>query len=121
VNVDVAANASLPYNSIVYDPGGDFNTSNYSYTAPVHGLYYIYFNAYRNSSTGALVSVYVNSNTEVLKCRPVPQGGDFVFHSAGLIRLEKGDYVTVRALNLIDNFYGSTDQRYSSFGGWLVD
>ena len=54
-------------------------------------------------------------------CRPVPNGGDFVFHGAGMILLDKGDNVSVVAADTFDNFYGNSDQRYSSFGGYLVD
>ena len=120
VNVDVSAGNNLPFNTVVVDRGGNYNTSSYYFSAPVHGMYYFFFNAYRNSSTGNFVSIYRN-NTEMIKCRPVPNGGDFVFHGAGMIYLDKGDNVSCVAGDLIDNFYGNNEQKYSSFGGYLVD
>ena len=120
VNVDVSAGNNLPFNAIQHDRDGNYNNSSYYFTAPVHGLYYFFVNAYRNSSNGTRISLYKN-NTEVLICRPVPNGGDFVYHTSGMILLEKGDNVSVVAADNFDNFYGNNDQRFSSFGGYLVD
>ena len=120
VNVDVTAGNNLPFNSVQIDRDGNYNTSSYYFSAPVHGLYYFFVNAYRNSSGGTRISLYKN-NTQVLICRPVPNGGDFVYHTSGMIILEKGDNVSVVADDTFDNFYGNSDQRFSSFGGYLVD
>jgi hypothetical protein len=120
VNVDISAGSNLPFNTVIIDRDGNYNTSSYYFSAPVHGMYYFFFNAYRNSSTGNFVSIYKN-NTEMIKCRPVPNGGDFVFHGAGMIYLDKGDNVSCVAGDFIDNFYGNNEQKYSSFGGYLVD
>tara|TARA_Y100000004_G_scaffold42430_1_gene46391 strand:- start:2 stop:1138 length:1137 start_codon:yes stop_codon:yes gene_type:complete len=120
VNVDVSAGNNLPFNSVQHDRDGNYNSSSYHFAAPVHGLYYFFVNAYRNSSGGTRISLYKN-NSEMLICRPVPNGGDFVFHTSGMILLDKGDNVSVVAMDAIDNFYGNNDQRFSSFGGYLVD
>ena len=84
-------------------------------------MYYVFFRAYRNSSTSTEVALYVNGNVKN-RFRPIPQSGDYIFAGSVLIELNKGDYIDVRAHNGdFGNFYGNNNAQFSNWGGHLID
>ena len=126
VNVDVGSGNALPFNSVVKASSSmantsDYNNGSYRFIVPLSGVYFVFVRAYRNSSTGSEVAFYVNGNVHS-RFRPVPNGGDYIFHGSALIELEKGDYIDVRSFNgTFDNFYGNSGEQWSAWGGHLID
>ena len=43
---DIANGATIQFNNVVKNLGGDFNTSTYTYTAPITGMYSFFINVY---------------------------------------------------------------------------
>ena len=98
-----------------------YNNSSYRFTAPISGMYYVFVRAYRNSSTSSEVAFYVNGSVRN-RFKPLPNGGDYIFAGSSLIQLMKGEYIDVRAHGSdFDNFYGNSNQTFSSWGGHLID
>jgi hypothetical protein len=126
VNVDVGSGNVLPFNSVVKASSSmantsDYNNGSYRFNVPLSGVYFVFVRAYRNSSTGTEIAFYVNGNVHS-RFRPVPNGGDYIFHGSALIELEKGDYIDVRSFNgTLDNFYGNSGEQWSAWGGHLID
>jgi len=125
-NVDLNSADVLPYNTVILASSdmnntSHYNTGSYRFNVPISGLYYVFFRAYRNSSTSAEVAFYVNASVRN-RFKPLPNSGDYIFAGSCLIQLMKGDYIDVRAHNgTFDNFYGNNDQNFSSWGGHLLD
>ena len=83
--------------------------------------YYVFVRAYRNSSTSSEVAFYVNGSVRN-RFKPLPNGGDYIFSGSALIQLMKGEYIDVRPYGAnFDNFYGNSNQTFSSWGGHLID
>ena len=126
VNVDVGSGNVLPFNSVVKASSSmantsDYNNGSYRFNVPLSGVYFVFVRAYRNSSGGSEVAFYVNGSVHS-RFRPVPNGGDYIFHGSALIELAKGDYIDVRSFNgTLDNFYGNSGEQWSSWGGHLID
>ena len=125
-NVDLSSGDALPYNTVIKSSSSmantsDYNNSSYRFNVPINGVYYVFFRAYRNSSTSTEVAFYVNGNVRS-RFRPQPNSGDYIFTGSCLLQLAKGDYIDVRAHNgTFDNFYGNNDESFSSWGGHLLD
>ena len=126
VNVDVSQNNPFPYNQVILassdmNNSSHYNTGSYRFTAPISGLYYVFLRVYRNSSSGSEVAFFVNGSVRN-RFRPQPNGGDFIFAGSCLIQLMKDEYIDVRPFNgSFDNFYGNSNQQYSTWGGHLLD
>ena len=95
---------TLPWNSEILDIGSNFNTSNYRFTAPANGLYYMHLHlefhsdsSWTSSTWSYIGDYYVNGTQKT--------GADFWGHSskynlasnAAILELNANDYVDVRA------------------------
>ena len=119
-NVNLGSGDKMPFNAEEYDVGGVFNTSTYQFTAPVAGNYFIFYQVYRNSSTGAEVAMYRDS-TVIRRNRPQPSSGDYIFAQSTVVNCTAGQTIDIRAYNgNLDAFYGNSDTQYSNFGGYLL-
>ncbi len=113
------------FNQIQSGSGLNFSTSNYQYTAPIQGVYLFGANVYRNSSSGGNISfrrTTPSGATDDFGRIPQAYGsGDHVFVMHQMKYLEKGDTVGVYNYGTtFSNFYGASDDNYSSFYGHLV-
>ena len=96
---------TLPWNSEIFDVGSNYNTSNYRFTAPVDGLYYMHLHfefhsdsSWTNSTWAYIGDYFVNGTRKT--------GADFWGHSgkynlatnAAILELNANDYVDVRAV-----------------------
>jgi len=57
--------APIPWNQVVYNIGGHFNTSTYRFTAPVAGYYYASINAMAVGTNPLEVALRINGGTAV--------------------------------------------------------
>ena len=113
------------FNQIQSGSGLNFSTSTYKYTVPIQGVYLFGANVYRNSSSGGNISFRRTTpagGTDDFGRIPQSYGsGDHVFVMNQMKYLEKGDTVGVYNYgNTFTNFYGASDDNYSSFYGHLV-
>jgi|TARA_Y100000015_G_C2377722_1_gene83423 hypothetical protein len=96
--------STLPWNSEIFDTGSNFNTSNYRFTAPVSGKYYMHLHlefhsdsSWTSSTWSYIGDFYVNGSQKT--------GADFWGHSskynlatnAVILDINANDYVDVRA------------------------
>ena len=96
--------STLPFNSEIFDVGSNYDTSNYRFTAPVNGLYYMHLHLELHSdsswtsSTWSYIGDYWINGTQ-------KTGADYWGHSskynlatnAVILELNANDYVDVRA------------------------
>jgi hypothetical protein len=113
------------FNQIQSGSSLNFSTSTYKYTAPITGVYLFGANVYRNSSSGGNISfrrTTPGGATDDFGRIPQQFGsGDHVYVMSQMKYLEKGDTVGVYNYGAtFSNFYGSSDDNYSSFYGHLV-
>ena len=98
------SNSTLPWNSEIFDVGSNFNTSNYRFTAPVAGKYYMHLHLELHSDSSWTTSTWtyvgdfwINGTQKT--------GADYWGHSskynlitnAVILDLNANDYVDVRA------------------------
>ena len=96
---------TLPWNSEIFDVGSNFNTSNYRFTAPVNGLYYmhLHFELHSDSSwtnsTWAYIGDYFVNGTRKTGADTWGHSGKYNLATNALIlELNANDYVDVRAV-----------------------
>ncbi len=98
------SNSTLPFNSEIFDVGSNYNTSNYRFTAPVSGKYYMHLHlelhsdsSWTNSTWSYIGDFWINGTQKT--------GADYWGHSskynlatnAVILNLNANDYVDVRA------------------------
>ena len=113
------------FNQIQSGSSLNFSTSTYKYTAPITGVYLFGANVYRNSSSGGNISFRrTTPGGATDDFGRVPQAfgsGDHVFVLNQMKYLEKGDTVGVYNYGAtFSNFYGASDDNFSSFYGHLI-
>ena len=112
--------ATIPFNVAPTNRNSNFNTSTYTYTAPLSGLYY--FNliiTYNTGTTPGLISLYVNGG----RTRDMFEANYWTLntenHSGALMQLTAGDSVTVNNGNAA-SIEGGNNQYYSQFSGYFI-
>jgi len=63
VDASFAVTGNVPYNTIKYDIGGGYNTSNYTYTIPETGLYLFTLSYISNNVAQTIVDIQNGPNT----------------------------------------------------------
>ena len=117
--VPTASNDPIPYNTMDFDVGSNFNTSTYTFTAPVAGKYYVSFAVliYPNSiPTGVYITAWASINGASYTggramARMSFKENQTTMGSDGILDLAAGDSVTIRA-----NASGSGCTLYTSTG-----
>ena len=115
------------FDSESYDIGGNYNTSNGKFTAPISGLYHINANMYGSGfgSGVAWASVYIFVNgTQVSRTIEDPEGGAYAFPQiTDNLQLTAGQEVTIRLGVSGDTTVivsGSSDGSITNFSGFLI-
>jgi hypothetical protein len=113
---------TIPFNTAVFNIGSYFNTSTYTFTAPVAGIYW--FNlilAYDTGTVPTLVTLYRNGGRERDMFEANTWNVNTEYHSSTIIYLNTND--TVFAYNNGNgNIQGGalSGQYYSAFQGYLI-
>ena len=119
-NSHVSVGTGVVYNVVLNNTGGNYNTSNGRFTAPVQGSYFIATNHMSDNDTtydNKYYSIRVNGNDYH---RVYSSSGGAVHHRfswAGVIALNTGDYIDVFADNV--SLYG-LNTTYANFSGHLL-
>lgn len=119
-NSHVSVGTGVVYNVVLNNTGGNYNTSNGRFTAPVQGKYFIATNHMSDNDTtydNKYYSIRLNGNDYH---RVYSSSGGSVHHRfswAGVIALNTGDYIDVFAANV--KLYG-LNTTYANFSGHLL-
>ncbi len=128
-NVDYtsAAASDFVFESESYDIGGNYNTGNGKFTAPIAGLYHfnasMYGTGFGSGVTWASVYIFVNG---VVRSRTIndPEGGAYAFPQiTDNLQLTAGQEVTIRlgvAGDSTVNMSGEADGSTTNFSGFLI-
>jgi hypothetical protein len=126
VNDTLNQNEYFGFNQIQSGSSLNFNTTSYQYKVPITGVYLFGANVYRNSSTGGNISFRktdsAGNNADIFGRQPQTQpSGDTVIHLGMMKYCTKGDLVGVFNYGAtFSNFYGASDDNFSSFYGHLI-
>ena len=123
-----AAATDFIFDSESYDIGGNYNTSNGKFTAPIAGLYHFNANIYGSGTEdGASMwcSVYIFVNgVQASRTIEDPQGGNYGMPQiSDNLQLTAGQEVTIRLGSGADtsiNVSGSSDGSITNFSGFLI-
>lgn len=119
----VTAGNPYPFNTVTTNVGNHFNASNYRFTAPVDGNYFLQcFILVHSSNNVADMRLHVNgSNTGIAGY------GDGAFNggwmkgvSCAILSLNANDYVYFTSLNTQSFHNGSSTSEHSQFIGYLI-
>ena len=97
--------ATVPYNLATFNVGSNFNTSTYTFTAPVAGVYFVSFSAliYPTSlPAGVYITMYVSINngnyvtSSPMARRPFTEA-QTTMASAGLVSVSANDTISIKA------------------------
>jgi len=127
VNYTSAASSDFVFGHESYDIGGNYNTSNGKFTAPIAGLYHftanIYGTGFGSGTTWASVYIFVDA-TQVSRTINDPQGGAYAFPQiTDNLQLTAGQEVTIRlgvSGDTTVNVSGSSDGSITNFSGFLI-
>lgn len=117
------SSGTVPWNATVFNRGSFFNTSTYTFTAPVTGAYW--FNMIVTNAgtvlTLPLISLNVNGarHRDFFESNPMPNANTEL-HSSILTYLTAGDAVTVNANGATTIEGGTNPAFYSAFQGYLI-
>ena len=108
--------------NVQHNQGGHYNSTNNRFTAPVSGVYYLYVQAYHNSTAYARAQLWVNGGHGGAMPYALSHGrntsGDSTLVSAMNVYLNAGDYV--HPALYMDNgsiYYGGG---HTYFSGYLI-
>ena len=127
VSSNVSVASTTPFNAEVYDVGSDFNTTTYTFTAPVDGLYTfsVRWNAYNGAVNDVMLVVATGTiggtagGRDFELCRMLRQRtGDQTGSSSWSERLEANDTRYISTQTLGATYSGGV--RYNSFSGALI-
>ncbi len=115
---------TIQFNAENYDIGGNFNTSNYTFTTPVAGIYYFYtsysYVANTGSESGGIISIAVGGSS-IAAVDFYIKGSNARYGSccSTTVQLNAGVAVTARAYGPARGIYGG-DGGQTQFCGHLV-
>ena len=118
---------AIRYNLLLFDRGGNYNTSTYRFTAPVAGTYFIGFSLAWNTlgfSVGVRRSMQIRVNGSRVEYIDFAPNGDWdLVEHATLVYLSANDFVDVAPMNVQPNdvyWNGAGSNGVGSFRGFLV-
>ena len=115
-NHTLANNDFFPWTQVLWQQGVEFDTTNYQFTAPLPGIYFISANIYKNGSgTPSTWQVVKNTSTVILTSRN-NDGGDTTIVGSIVDNLTVGDTLRVQCASAGFVAYENTSTgRYSNF------
>ena len=117
--------ATVPFNHAVFNNGGHYNTSNYRFTAPIAGNYYLSYSVRVNHTTSGHIihpCFQINGSNDAtsLTIHKNDTTGQYMHTSFSYVRnLSASDYVTVTMSNGT-NGGGTMQDNQCSFSGFLA-
>lgn len=117
--VTVSAGAAVPFNNELYDNGNNFNTSTYTFTAPVAGAYF--FNASMYIQGGVSICFYKNGLQYLSPTPLIKSSGTDQYDSSRamsiVLDLAANDTVAVHSRGIQSSVVFTP---HSSFSGFLI-
>jgi len=114
----------IPYSSVRWDIGNNFDETNHRYVAPVAGVYnfQVNHNVYDLSDDQYFrTRVYVNgSSYQILGYMRARGGGDHTTNDSFLLNLSVNDYVEIYTSSSDGSYKLSASAGWNSFSGFLV-
>ena len=115
---------TIQFNTKSYDIGGNFNTSNYTFTTPVAGIYYFYtgysYVANTGSESGGIISIFAGgSNIAAVDFYIKGSNARYGSCCSTTVQLNAGVAVTARAYGPARGIHGG-DGGMTQFNGHLV-
>ena len=110
----------MPFDTVDYNVGSNFNNSNHRFTAPVAGRYSFHFySIYRGNHTNNAFGFYINgggfSGDRAHFTKSLGNNWDYIDMSQ-VLNLGSGDYVTCLTHSAVDLHGGN----WAAFSGHLV-
>ena len=96
-NHEPVLNTSVPYNSVITNKGGHYDTDRNQFIAPNDGTYTFYVNTHARSS-GCALDIYKNEERQVKTWSK--SESDAMASNCVILELEDGDQVSVRAMQM---------------------
>jgi hypothetical protein len=115
-NHTLSNNDYFPWTNVLWQQGVEFDTTNYQFTAPRPGIYFISANIYKNGSgTPSTWQVVKNTSTVILTSRN-NNGADTTIVGSIVDYLDVGDTLRVQCASAgFIAFENTNDGRYSNF------
>ena len=122
---DITTQATIPYNSNLYDRGTNFNTANHRFTAPVTGVYTFTTYHWHKTGTGGITHLYLYLNGGVnFEFRNTRASSHSEYNRVGFtttVAMSINDYVHVEGRGVGGGeLHTSAGQAYSHFSGYLI-
>lgn len=115
-NITLNAGDVVPFEVVRFNRGGHYNPATSRFTAPVDGIYLVWFTAFNNSATaGKRIRITVNNNYVFGQGSSVNLVD---FHQSASIFLHANDFVEVR--NLSDSTIIHKADQHNEFGCVLL-
>ena len=112
-------NGTVPFDTVDYNVGSNFNNSNHRFTAPGSGRYAFIYSIYRGNHTNNAFGFYINgggfSGDRAHFTRSLGGAWDYIDMSQ-VLNLAAGDYVTCLTHSSVDLQGGNR----AAFSGHLV-
>ena len=116
------ANATIIFNTTVFNVGSHFNTTTYQFTAPIAGLYLFSFIGFNNAGTSSdrRTNFYVNGSqtANYQTGLGVSSGANAGVCLVQILRLAANDAVDVRSASAGNVFYEALN--HTEFSGYLI-
>lgn len=124
-SVDITTQSAIVYDGTSHNRGGNYNTSNGRFTAPVAGVYQFSVWHWHKQSTGGFVFLYLKINGSVLfEHRHTRYSSHGEYNRIGFTTeasLNANDYITVEAAGQSGGvMHTSASAAYSQFSGHLI-
>ena len=114
----------LPYNTIVFDIGSNYNTSTYTFTAPFPGLYFFHLNLNLYSAPGNMMASIAQSGSLTRSHYGTrissTISGDNNVNASAVLMLQPGDTVQPYSANQDNNANLSNSAAWNRFEGYLI-
>ena len=112
-------NSVITFNSEVFDYGGNYNTSNYRFTAPIAGLYFFGLRLMFATGFGGLNMKLRKNGSNVMRILGHTGAGNGDVHTGfHIIALSSGDYIDILGSGSHGGVAGGADE--SAFYGYLI-
>ena len=115
---------TLPFDTTEFNIGNHYNTSTYTFTAPVSGVYYFYLQAYQAKEGSTRVIYISKNNNEVALSKGADSTDEDITNSFSvMLQLSSGDEIRpliYHSADTVKSFYSHTDGDYSYFMGYLI-